>query len=148
MRIRKLGLRRYGKFTDAFIDFGERVPGFADMHIVYGPNEAGKSTAMSACTDLIFGILAQSRFNFLHPYATMRIEAEVEISGGIRRFCRLCSPEWNRLAAYGLRLAVESNSPMFFASDRKPQAASDRVLAQSVVLRGRPIFVPRTNSGK
>ncbi len=25
MRIRKLGLRRYGKFTDAFIDFGERV---------------------------------------------------------------------------------------------------------------------------
>lgn len=92
MRIRKLGLRRYGKFTDAFIDFGERVAGCADLHIVYGPNEAGKSTAMSACTDLIFGIPAQSRFNFLHPYAAMRIEAEVETSGGIRRFCRIKRP--------------------------------------------------------
>ena len=45
MRIRKLGLRRYGKFTDAVIDFGERSAGAPDLHIVYGPNEAGKSTA-------------------------------------------------------------------------------------------------------
>lgn len=88
----QIGLRRYGKFTDAFIDFGERVAGFADLHIVYGPNEAGKSTAMSACADLIFGIPAQSKFNFLHPYAAMRIEAEVETSGGIRRFCRIKRP--------------------------------------------------------
>ncbi|MCP1761141.1 uncharacterized protein YhaN [Bradyrhizobium japonicum] len=93
MRIRKLGLRRYGKFTDAFIDFGERVAGCADLHIVYGPNEAGKSTAMSACTDLIFGIPAQSRFNFIHPYATMRIEAELEASGGIRRYYRIKRPQ-------------------------------------------------------
>ena len=78
MRIRKLGLRRYGKFTDAFIDFGERVVGSPDLHIVYGPNEAGKSTAMSACTELLYGIAPQSKVNFLHPYPTMRIEAELE----------------------------------------------------------------------
>jgi uncharacterized protein YhaN len=89
MRIRKLGLRRYGKFTDAFIDFGERVVGSPDLHIVYGPNEAGKSTAMSACTDLLYGIAPQSRFNFLHPYPTMRIEAELETLGGIRSFARI-----------------------------------------------------------
>ncbi|MBR0733810.1 AAA family ATPase [Bradyrhizobium japonicum] len=93
MRIRKLGLRRYGKFTDAFIDFGERVVGNPDLHIVYGPNEAGKSTAMSACTDLIYGIASQSRFNFLHPYPTMRIEAEVETSGRIRSFSRIKRPQ-------------------------------------------------------
>lgn len=56
MRIRKLGLRRYGKFTDGVIDFGERSAGAPDLHIVYGPNEAGKSTAMSACMDLFYGI--------------------------------------------------------------------------------------------
>jgi uncharacterized protein YhaN len=81
MRIRKLGLRRYGKFTDGVIDFGERSAGAPDLHIVYGPNEAGKSTAMSACMDLFYGIHHQSRFNFLHPYPTMRIEAELETSG-------------------------------------------------------------------
>src|ERR1700756_1136767 len=63
MRIRKLGLRRYGKFTDAEIDFGERAAGAPDLHIVYGPNEAGKSTAMSACMDLFYGIHHQRRFN-------------------------------------------------------------------------------------
>ena len=89
MRIRKLGLRRYGKFTDAFIDFGERVVGSPDLHIVYGPNEAGKSTAMSACTELLYGIAPQSKFNFLHPYPTMRIEAELETLGGIRSFARI-----------------------------------------------------------
>ncbi|MET4717258.1 uncharacterized protein YhaN [Bradyrhizobium japonicum] len=92
MRIRKLGLRRYGKFTDAFIDFGEPAVDKPDMHIVYGPNEAGKSTAMSACTDMIYGIPPQSRFNFLHPYATMRIEAEIEISGRVCGFSRIKRP--------------------------------------------------------
>jgi hypothetical protein len=39
MRIRKLGLRRYGKFTDEVIDFGERSAGAPDLHIVYGPTD-------------------------------------------------------------------------------------------------------------
>jgi uncharacterized protein YhaN len=93
MRIRKLGLRRYGLFTDGAIDFGERKAGHADLHIVYGPNEAGKSTAMSACMDLLFGIPAQSRFNFLHPYPSMRIEAEVEQDGRLRHVARIKRPQ-------------------------------------------------------
>lgn len=92
MRIRKLGLRRYGKFTDAAIDFGERRAGAPDLHIVYGPNEAGKSTAMSACMDLLYGIPHQSRFNFLHPYQAMRIEAELDILGTARSFSRIKLP--------------------------------------------------------
>jgi len=101
MRIRKLGLRRYGKFTDAFIDFGEPAAGKPDMHVVYGPNEAGKSTAISACTDMMYGIPPQSRFNFLHPYATMRIEAEIEISGRVRSFSRIKRPHNSLLDEVG-----------------------------------------------
>jgi uncharacterized protein YhaN len=93
MRIRKLGLRRYGKFTDAVVDFGQPKSGGPDLHIVYGPNEAGKSTAMSACLDLIYGIQPHSRFNFLHPYPAMRIEAEVENSSGIRILARIKRPQ-------------------------------------------------------
>ncbi len=47
MRLRRLDLTRYGKFTDASIEFGERIAGQPDLHILYGPNEAGKSTALA-----------------------------------------------------------------------------------------------------
>lgn len=89
MRIRKLGLRRYGKFTDTVLDFGARLEDGPDLHIVYGPNEAGKSTVMSAVMDLLYGIHTQSKLNFLHPYPTMRIEAEIEHSAGLRRLSRV-----------------------------------------------------------
>ena len=89
MRIRSLGLKRYGRFTDVAIDFGETTAGVPDLHIVYGPNESGKSTAVSAFLDLLFGILPQSKFNFLHPYAAMRIDADVEQSGQVRRLSRI-----------------------------------------------------------
>ena len=48
MRLRRLDLIRYGKFTDRTIDFGPKPRSGADLHIVFGLNEAGKSTALSA----------------------------------------------------------------------------------------------------
>ncbi|MBR0965357.1 AAA family ATPase [Bradyrhizobium diazoefficiens] len=93
MRLRKLGLRRYGKFTDTVLDFGARLEDGPDMHIVYGPNEAGKSTVMSAVMDLLYGIHTQSKLNFLHPYPTMRIEAEIAHSTGSRHVARIKKPQ-------------------------------------------------------
>jgi uncharacterized protein YhaN len=93
MRIRSLGLKRYGKFTDATIDFGDRSASAQDLHVVYGPNEAGKSTSMAAVLDLLFGLGVQTRFNFLHPYPTMRIEAEAELKDGVRKVARIKRPQ-------------------------------------------------------
>lgn len=84
MRIARLDLTRYGKFTDRSLDFGAARPGQPDLHILYGPNEAGKSTTLSGWLDLLYGIPVQSRFGFLHPYATMRIGAALELPGGQR----------------------------------------------------------------
>jgi len=89
MRLRRLDLARYGRFTDHTIDFGERPEGGPDLHIVYGPNEAGKSTALNAFLDLLFGIEPRSRYNFLHPYPAMRIGAALELSTGIRELARV-----------------------------------------------------------
>ena len=75
MRIRRLDLLRYGHFTDRSL---ELPGGKSDFHIVFGPNEAGKSTALSAVEDLLFGILGQSRYGFLHEYSKMRIGAVLE----------------------------------------------------------------------
>jgi uncharacterized protein YhaN len=92
MRLRRLDLARYGRFTDQTIDFGERVDGEPDLHIVYGPNEAGKSTAFTGFLDLLFGIEMQSRYGFLHPYATMRIGGCLELSAGPRDLVRIKRP--------------------------------------------------------
>ena len=78
MRLRRLDLTRYGKFTDHSLDFGPAPEGGADFHIIYGPNEAGKSTTMQGWLDLLYGIPAQSRMNFLHPYAAMQLGAVIE----------------------------------------------------------------------
>lgn len=81
MRLRRLDLTRYGKFTDFALDFGERADGGPDLHVVYGLNEAGKSTALSGFLDLLFGIEERSRYNFLHQYAAMEVGAVLEFSG-------------------------------------------------------------------
>ncbi len=81
MRLRRLDLTRYGKFTDCSLDFGARPAKGPDFHIIYGPNEAGKSTTMQGWLDLLYGIPTQSRMDFLHPYGAMRLGACIE-SGG------------------------------------------------------------------
>lgn len=51
MRIAALRLLAYGPFTDRSLEFGDK-PGF---HLVYGDNEAGKSTALRALSSVLFG---------------------------------------------------------------------------------------------
>ncbi|MBD9371848.1 AAA family ATPase [Rhizobium sp. ARZ01] len=89
MRLNRLDLSRYGKFTDKQLDFGDARPGVPDFHLVYGPNEAGKSTLFSAYLDLLFGIEAQSAYGFLHPYPTMRIGGDVMIGAERHEIARL-----------------------------------------------------------
>jgi uncharacterized protein YhaN len=88
MRLRRLDLIRYGKFTDETIDFGSRPESGIDLHIVFGLNEAGKSTALSAYLDLLFGIEERSRYNFLHEYSAMRIGGVLELNGSEHTFTR------------------------------------------------------------
>lgn len=78
MRIQRLDLLRYGQFTDTHIALPTSG---SDIHIMFGPNEAGKSTALSAIEDLLFGIAGNSRYNFLHDYASMRIGAILQNGG-------------------------------------------------------------------
>lgn len=86
MRIRRLDLLRYGHFTERSIELS---PGTSDFHIIFGPNEAGKSTALSAIEDLLFGIHGKTPYAFLHDYKSMRIGALLEngrdVLGVLRR---------------------------------------------------------------
>ena len=75
MRLRRLDLLRYGHFTDRSIELPLNG---ADVHVVFGPNEAGKSTALCAIEDLLFGIPERSPYGFLHDYSDMRVGARIE----------------------------------------------------------------------
>ena len=141
MRLNRLDLTRYGKFTDCTIDFGVPVPGRPDLHIVYGPNEAGKSTALAAFLDLLFGIETRSRFNFLHPYTAMRIGGSVELGGAPHELVRIKRAQGGLLDGNGLPIAEallagqlgnigrDSYRAMFSLDDDTLEAGGESILA-------------------
>lgn len=79
MRIARLDLLRYGHFTDTML---ELAAAGTDLHIVFGPNEAGKSTARSAIGDFLFGFPARTPLDFLHAYSQLRLGARCEYVHG------------------------------------------------------------------
>ncbi|MBX9789239.1 MAG: AAA family ATPase [Pirellulales bacterium] len=81
MRIHQLELRAFGPFTDVVLEFGD-TPG--RLHVVYGPNEAGKSSALRAVRQLLFGIDQRTDDSFLHNYSALRIGAVLESRDGQR----------------------------------------------------------------
>ncbi len=78
MKIRQLFLKAFGPFTNTTLDFS----GPANVHVIYGPNEAGKSSALRAMADLRYGIHAQSTDNFVHDYKEMRLAGVFEDGAG------------------------------------------------------------------
>ncbi|MGV8805489.1 MAG: AAA family ATPase [Polaromonas sp.] len=67
MKLRTLFLTAFGPFTGAALDFS----GPANLHLVYGANEAGKSSALRAITDLRYGIPMRSKDDFVHEFKDM-----------------------------------------------------------------------------
>jgi len=70
VKILEFHLAAFGPFTDLALNLAEGREG---MHLLYGPNEAGKSSALRALKYLLFGIEKNSRDNFLHDNKALRI---------------------------------------------------------------------------
>ncbi len=70
MIIERLDLIAFGRFTDQVLDLSA---GPTRFHLIYGPNESGKSTSLRAIHALLFGIPHTSDDDFIHPYAAMRV---------------------------------------------------------------------------
>ena len=63
MKILKVNLIAFGPFTETVLDLSEGEEG---LHIIYGPNEAGKSSALRALRQMLYGIPDRSADDFLH----------------------------------------------------------------------------------
>lgn len=79
MRFLSLDLIATGPFTDHQFDLSD---GNYGLHLIYGPNEAGKSSSLRAISNFLFGFPNQSVDDFNHAYAKLRIGATLCRSDG------------------------------------------------------------------
>ena len=115
MRLTRLDLLRFGKFTDRTLC----LPASAqDFHLIVGPNEAGKSTLRSAIQDLLFGIETRSRYNFLHAHTDMRLGALIQKDGHELDFVRVKARTKTLQRPDGTALADDALAPFLGTVDR------------------------------
>ena len=79
MRILELQCIAFGSFTNVHLDFSAGEQG---LHVVLGPNEAGKSTALRALQALLYGIPNNTSDNFKHKNTALRIGGRTRHSDG------------------------------------------------------------------
>jgi uncharacterized protein YhaN len=79
MKILSLDLMAWGPFTGKSIDLSSGQEG---MHIIFGANEAGKSSTLRGLRALFFGIPERPQDNFLHENTQLRIGASLRRSDG------------------------------------------------------------------
>ncbi|MFW5874653.1 MAG: AAA family ATPase [bacterium] len=79
MKLDALHLTAFGPFTGVTLDFSRGDPGF---HLVYGPNEAGKSSALRALRSLLYGIDERTPDSFIHPYPRLRVGGKLSAENG------------------------------------------------------------------
>lgn len=79
MRLRSLSLHAFGAVADRTLDFGAPAP---VLHLVYGANEAGKSTTLRALLALLYGVPRETNDGNLYGYGNMRIAATLSDRNG------------------------------------------------------------------
>lgn len=79
MRIDRLDLMAYGPFTDKSLNLSD---GQFGLHVIYGNNEAGKSTSLRALVAWLFGIPARTNDSFLHSNPQLRVGGKLRLSDG------------------------------------------------------------------
>ncbi len=85
MRLLRLDLTAYGRFNGESLDLS---PGKFGVHLVHGPNEAGKSTLLRAIKSVLFGIKSEKKgqesleLSYRHGLDALRIGALLEDRDG------------------------------------------------------------------
>ena len=117
MKIRELNLHAFGPFTERKLAFEEK-----GLHIVYGPNEAGKSSALRGLKALLYGIDERTLDNFIHANDKLRIHGYLRTIDGhelafVRRKGRkntLVTPDGEALDEQALSPFLQGVTPELF----------------------------------
>lgn len=105
MRLRQLNLDLFGGFTGKQFDFGpRRIVGTPDFHVIYGPNEAGKTTTMEGYLRLLYGFSHREPYDFLHQRKNLKVSGLLDIDGTETAFTRLPTRDPSLRDAHGQEL--------------------------------------------
>ncbi|QRD49453.1 AAA family ATPase (plasmid) [Pseudosulfitobacter pseudonitzschiae] len=88
MRLRHLSLDYFGHFTGKAYDFGDGQ-GASDFHVIYGPNEAGKTTTMEAVLRLLYGFPPRETYDFQHQRKILQVSGTIEAEGAAHPLVRM-----------------------------------------------------------
>lgn len=77
MRLKRLDLKAFGPFTNQSLEFDLKEPG---LYIIFGLNEAGKSSALRGLKSLLYGFDQTTPDNFLHSYGKLLVSGCLENS--------------------------------------------------------------------
>ncbi len=116
MKIERLYLKAYGAFSERYLDFA----GGPDFHVIYGPNEAGKSTTLRALVGLLFGIEERTNDNFVHPHPQLRVGAVLATASN------------GRLAVMRRKARKQT---LFALDEASGEELTDRPLAEDTLIR-------------
>lgn len=76
MRLTELSIENYGGYAARSL----AIPESAGLAVIYGPNEAGKSTCLEAISDFLFSIPPSTPRGGLYGYDGMRISASMRMA--------------------------------------------------------------------
>jgi uncharacterized protein YhaN len=77
MKIQKLDLKKFGPFSDRVLDFAPN-----SLNLIFGRNEAGKSSSLRALRQLFYGIPVKTTDDFVHAGKDLRLGGELMHSDG------------------------------------------------------------------
>lgn len=121
MRIKCLELKAFGPFTGRTIEFDSREPG---LHVIFGPNEAGKSSSLRALKALLYGFPERISDNFRHANDQLLVGGCLEGTDGRelafyrrkRRKADLLDPDGNPMDSGTLATFLHGIEPALFES--------------------------------
>jgi uncharacterized protein YhaN len=80
MRFESLSIEKYGLIESRTFSF----PASPGLILIYGPNEAGKSTSLEAISDFLFGVPDRTARGQVFGYESIRLSATLALADGRR----------------------------------------------------------------
>ncbi|HEY6880761.1 MAG TPA: AAA family ATPase, partial [Polyangiales bacterium] len=115
MKFKELTLSAFGPFTGKQLAFSDKP-----LSLIYGPNEAGKSTTLRALTSLLYGIDARTTDAHAHDMSKLRIGATLlDTQGQPLTVVRRKGSKNTLLDAEGQPLADDLLAPLLGGLDEK-----------------------------
>jgi uncharacterized protein YhaN len=116
MRIDSLNLLRYGHFSNREISFPVANP---DFHVIYGDNEAGKSTLLRGISALFFGVPTRTPDTHSCKGPELRIEGTISDASGHFSFRRRKGVSGTLLSVEEVQIPDSALGPFLRELDRE-----------------------------